>query len=307
VMFHIILENKQTRESFELDFHDEIRWSHKRFSGSPEAKLYKDFYWSDVPFFRQIIKEEQYQKVGIMGEGGFGIVYKAIKKLSGEVVAYKELTNIMGSVQDHEYDRFRREVRIQSELNHPNIVPILDHDLSASSPWFTMPLAQCNLTEMLEDGVIRQNLQRLNNIYGQILEGIKYAHGGNVVHRDLKPENILLFENGQIKISDFGLGKQLDSTSLSLSLTNTSESMGSYQYAAPEQWKSFKDADFRSDIYALGKILYNCLTGEVPFPNLDVNLVAPCYRAVIVKCTENDPAARFQSVDELIKVFKNSS
>ncbi len=306
VKFHVGLENKATHVQETLVFHDEIRWSHGRFNGCPEAKLYKDFLWTEVPYFNQLIEEEKYKKIELIGEGGFGVVYQAKKKGSKKVVAYKELTTSMIRFQNHEYDRFKQEVEIQSELQHPNVVAILDHDLSASPPWFTMPLAQCNLAEWIEKSGVIKDSQLLNHIYGQILAGVKYAHSKRVIHRDLKPENILFFENLLVKIGDFGLGKLVDSNS-GISLTNSSDSLGSLYYAAPEQLESTKDANFQSDIYSLGKILYYCVTGRIQYPNLKLNSVEPCYREIIVNCIADEPDNRFHSVDDLLESFKSAT
>ncbi len=305
VKFHLILEERNTRQLFETVYRAEIRWSHGRLNGNPEAKLYKEFTWTKVPFFVQVIKEQRFQEMKTIGVGGFGTVYEAIDTNSSALVAYKELTKKIGGFQEHEDERFQREVKIQSELNHPNIIPILDYDLSTSRPWFTMPLADCNLAELLQaDKSIRQDYRRIEFIFLQILEGMKYAHERNAVHRDLKPQNILLFEKDQVKVGDFGLGKLLDPTSLNRFLTATSESLGSLPYIAPEQMRSFKDADFRADIYSLGIILYECITGEVPVRNLNLNLVDDRYKSIIIKCNEEDPSKRFQSMEALQEAFK---
>ena len=167
-----------------------------------------------------------------------------------------------------------------------------------------MLLAQCNLAEFLTaNEQIRHDHRQIKSIFLQILEGIKYAHERNIVHRDLKPENILLFENNQVKIGDFGLGKQLDANSSDLSLTTSSDSLGSLPYVAPEQMQSSKDVDFRADIYAFGITVYVCLSGEVPRRNLNFSLVDVRYMALISKCTEEDPNKRFQSVESLLDEF----
>lgn len=303
VKFYVVVEHIPTHKEETLVFHDEIRWSHRRFNGCPEAKLYKDFLWTEVPFFKQLIEEEKYKKLDLIGEGGFGHVYQAKQKRAKKVVAYKELISSIVRFQEHEYERFQQEVAIQSALQHPNIVPILDHDLSASPPWFTMPLAQDNLAEWVEENGAITDHRLLNRIYRQILDGVSYAHSQNVIHRDLKPENILLFEKLLVKIGDFGLGKLL-SPGRGIALTGSSDSLGSLYYAAPEQLESTRNADFRSDIYSLGKILYYCLTNSIPYPSLKLNSVVPLYREIIATCTADDPAERFQSVDSLISSFK---
>ena len=136
-------------------------------------------------------------------------------------------------------------------MNHPNILSIIDNDLSAPIPWFATPLAQCNLSELLETDIsIRTDYRRIDHIFSLLLEGMKFAHYQGVVHRDLKPENILVFDQDEIKVGDFGLGKRADLSSSNIALTATSEALGSLHYASPEQLRSSKDADYEQ-IYIL--------------------------------------------------------
>jgi len=302
VKLQLAFEDKQAHRSYELDFRVEIRWSHGRFCGNPEAKLYKEFQWIDVPFVTKVFSESRYQRLGIIGDGGFAIVYEAVDSVTNRKVAIKELSSFTQDV--HELERFIREVRIQSTIKHPRIVPVVDSDLAAFPPWFAMPIADRNLAEMIEDGgKLAPTLVKA--LFDQILSAVAYAHRMNYVHRDLKPENILVFGSNNIMVSDFGLGKRLDPESSDWGLTDSGESLGSWYYAAPEQMHSFASADTRSDIYSLGKLLYYCLTAEIPFPDLDLTKVGEPYRTVIEKCTKESPEARFQSVAEIIATLDN--
>ena len=146
------------------------------------------------------------------------------------------------------------------------------------------------------------------SIFRQTLEGIWNAHCQKVIHRDLKPENILLFDNEQVKISDFGLCKRLDPNEWSAVLTHTSNNaMGTPPYAAPEQFESFRDVDYRADIYALGKTLLHMVIGKIPPPfynEINFETLEPRYRYLIQRCTLRNPDERFQTVDEVIKAFE---
>jgi serine/threonine protein kinase len=147
-------------------------------------------------------------------------------------------------------------------------------------------------------------------IFKQLLSGLEYAHQMHVIHRDIKPENILIFENDNVKIGDFGLGKMLDTDTLGPALTRSSEnSLGTLSYAAPEQIKSFKDADHRADIYALGKTLFHMVTNKCPPPfytDLSLDVIEPKYRSFINICTQSDPESRFQTVETAREFFASS-
>jgi len=306
VNFELIVEEKSDRREYSFPFHAEIRWSHGKFVGGPEAKLYKEFPWIDVPFFQQIYGQEAINRLQLIGSGGFGVVYKAIIRKTGQVVAVKELdvsTLGFSRTDSHEErSRFEREVKIQLSLDHPNILSVLECDLAAAVPWFAMPLASYSISDIIGD--LQGNIERINKLFRQVLTGIEYAHRNDVIHRDLKPENILLFENDLAKISDFGLGKQLDADVIGSILTHSSNNaLGSLPYAAPEQLESFRDADYRADIYALGKTLLHMLSGKVPVSTSSLNQVHEHYRNFISCCIQEDPDRRFQSVTEAIAAF----
>lgn len=243
------------------------------------------------------MKVERLTKVG---SGGFGTVYEAILENMDHTVAIKVFSTSEFSRTDRE--RFEREVRIQTKLQHPNIVPVLVSDLTAESPWFAMPLANGSLADEIDN--LTADVGRLNDLFAQVLEGMRYAHHNEVIHRDLKPQNILLFEGDRARIADFGLGKRLDPDTFTVTLTCTGDFLGTLHYAAPEQMRDPRAADARSDIYSLGKILYEALTAEVPFPTLDLGLVDSRYLFVVARSTEVDPNKRYQTVDELMADFR---
>ena len=232
-----------------------------------------------------------------IGSGGFAVVHRIIVEDEERECALKELTT---DASEEDVQRFRREVRILAQLKHKNIVSILGYNLSRKPPCFVMPLAECNLQERLQD--LAGNERRITWIFSQILDGIEYAHDNNVIHRDLKPQNVLffddLFQNDLVKIADFGIGKRL--TAESISITRSYQGIGSPPYSPPEQVRGLKRVDVRGDIYALGKILYEMFTGEVPLHlNLHHTSIPDGYRFIMSKCVEYDPGDRYQSIREL--------
>ncbi len=203
----------------------------------------------------------KYRKVSKINSGGYGVVYRAVRTDDNEEFAFKELLAGSG---DEEKQRFIREVKMQAKLEHPNIVPIVGMNLGADPPWFTMPLARNSLRDELSK--LNCNVDSVVVIFLEILKGVGYAHKNNIIHRDLKPENILFFEDEYgcdlVKICDFGLGKRLDLESMSI--TQSSQNLGSAPYLPPEQAKSFKHVTETADIFSLGKILYEMAAGDHP-------------------------------------------
>jgi serine/threonine protein kinase len=236
------------------------------------------------------------QRVKQIGAGGFSVVYEAILPNLGRV-ALKELVSRLPD----DVVRFRREVQYQLQLHHANIVPVLAYELDTNPLWFAMPLASSNLDR--EISRVQADRAWAHSIFRQIMAGVAHAHRYHVIHRDLKPENILLYDGDVVSITDFGLGKLLDTSATML--TQTGQAFGSLAYIAPEQLEDTKSADERADIYALGKLLYKMLTDDVhPLLEIDPNRVEPKYRDLLLKCTAAAPDDRYQTVDELCEAFE---
>ncbi|MDM8526970.1 serine/threonine-protein kinase [Anaerolineales bacterium HSG24] len=297
VNIELMVEDVKKRMSYTLKYHVEIRWSHGKFVSNPEAKIYKDFPWKQVPFFKIVYESSIIQKNRIIGKGGFGIVYEGVYQ-SKQKVAIKELDLFDRVAGREKRQRFEREISILSELNHTNILSVIDYDMSVTPPWFAMPLADKTLDDIIDD--LPNNYERIEKIYLQLLKGINHAHNHNVIHRDIKPANVFLFDNEQVQIGDFGLGKHEDT-----GLTTSDGFKGTQYYAAPEQFESFREVDHRADIYALGKTLYHMTTGKRPPvfspPNLsDIDIR---YREFVENCTYRNREDRIQSVAEMIGHF----
>ena len=245
---------------------------------------------------------DRYDKIERIGYGAYGTVYRARRRLDDLEVAMKVLDRT-----NHDVDvaRFEREVHSQRRLSHPNVVRIFGQNLEVNPPWFVMEIADYNLREVLSNGAMSEEFTI--EIFRQILAGVSHAHENGAFHRDLKPENVLIFPNEEsiiAKIGDFGnIRNEPHDT---LTLTGGSEHLGTLGYVAPEQLLSPHTADHRADIYTLGILLHEMLTGERPIPGIsvDINRVDIKFRYTIQKCVESRKEERFQSVEELCKRFE---
>jgi tRNA A-37 threonylcarbamoyl transferase component Bud32 len=308
VRFSFVMQNRSTGQEYDARFWAEIRWTHGKFVVNPEAKLYKDFKWTDVPFFTQLYTPGRVRKIGSIGRGGFGTVYAATIGKSRQIVAVKELRiahlRREGKLEEAT-ERFKQEVTLQAQVNHPNIMPVLDRDLEAVSPWFATELAVTTLTSILSE--LPEDRDRINQIFSQLLRGLAHAHSNGLIHRDIKPDNVFIFDNDLAKLGDFGLVKPISRTDQKLFDTHTSDhSFGSVPYTAPEQLESFKKANHLSDIYSLGVTLYAMLLGKESPTTLMINSIESPYCEFIKRCIEQRPEDRFQTVDEAIRSFTDT-
>ena len=232
-----------------------------------------------------------------IGSGGYGAVYRARDPLRGRDVALKALTKIIDS---NDLERFRREARMAHEIDHPNVISILHYGEDGGGCFIVMELMPISLREILENG--RLSLSRSVDICRQVALGLRAAHERGVIHRDVKPDNILLDSAGAVKVTDFGLARAEDLRTI----TATGSLIGTPLYMSPEQWKGERP-DVRSDIYSLGVVLHETLTGEAPFliaGKAPVKQIRPSVptglERIVEKCTELDPKRRYQTMDELI-------
>ena len=196
-----------------------------------------------------------------LGRGGMGEVYLARHKSLGTPAAIKVLTAVADEPQVH--DRFQREARTQAQLSHPNVARVLDY-VYQDARWYLV-------MEYMPRGTLRDALREKPGPVGvdqalewtrQALRGLEHAHRQGVVHRDVKPGNILLNDRGECAVTDFGLAKITGGTRL----TRTGTAMGTPAYMSPEQLSAEHPVDQRSDLYSMGVVLYEMLTGRVPFP-----------------------------------------
>ncbi|MFH5806098.1 protein kinase [Alienimonas sp. DA493] len=267
----------------------------------------------------------------MLGRGGMGAVYKARQAKLDRVVALKVLPPEVGR-DDAFAERFLREARTLARLNHPNIVQVYDFGQTTPPPgpdgepreglfYFLMEYVDgANLRDVmqrsLEDGGGPIAPAKALEIVRQICSALQFAHARGIVHRDVKPENILLDPNGDegrgtVKIADFGLAKLGRSEDLTTgtpwTLTGTRQAMGTPHYMAPEQMRGTRDVDARADIYSLGVVFYELLTGELPLgrfapPSQFLKTKSDSDARlddIILKALEGEPAKRYQSVSDV--------
>jgi serine/threonine protein kinase len=202
-----------------------------------------------------------YDLIEKIADGGMGTVYKGRERSTGLIVAIKIVPPHMAS-NSVLLKRFEQEFRAASILDHPNIVRALDYGSSGTSPYLVM--------EYVEGESLGQRLEREKKIaeleairiIAQVAQGLHRAHKQGLIHRDVKPDNILLTGDGQAKLADLGLVKEVEAD---LNLTRTGRGLGTPHFMAPEQFRNAKNADIRCDIYSMAATLYMMVTGELPF------------------------------------------
>ncbi len=244
----------------------------------------------------------QLEILQLLGQGGMGAVYKARQKQLDRLVAVKILPPQIGRTEAFA-ERFTREARSLAKLNHPGIVMVYDFGhTEADLYYFIMEFVDgTDLRHVIQMGQLSP--AEALAVVPQICEALQYAHGEGIVHRDIKPENILLNKKGQVKIADFGLAKLLDQPGTVYTLTRAGQRMGTPHYMAPEQIERPHLVDHRADIFSLGVVFYEMLTGELPlgrFPlpstkvHVDVRL-----DEVVLKTLEKEPQRRYQHASEV--------
>jgi tRNA A-37 threonylcarbamoyl transferase component Bud32 len=254
---------------------------------------------------------ERYELEEVVGHGGMSTVYKAHDSLLERNVALKVLHQQYNEDEDF-VERFKREARSVAQLQHPNIVTVIDRGEEAGRQYIVFEFID---GENLKELVVRKgrlDLRAALEIALEVARGLAFAHDHGLVHRDVKPQNVLLNGDGGAKVTDFGIARTLD---VDHSVTQTGTILGTSNYIAPEQ-ASGRPVDAHTDVYSLGVVLYEMLTGELPFPGesfvavamkhiqepapnvLDVRGDLPLRVAEMIdRALEKDPEDRFPTMD----------
>jgi hypothetical protein len=263
----------------------------------------------------------QYELMERLRRGGMGTVYKAYQPSLDRYVAVKVLSTFLA--QDPDFTgRFEREARLIAKLDHPNILPVYDYGQEGELIYIVM--------RYVEGGTLEDKLDRLGQpmdldtaveITAQMGEALEYAHQRGIVHRDVKPSNVLMADGNWALLSDFGLARMIGGGAR---ITQIGSGMGTPSYVAPEQARD-KAVDGRSDIYSLGVVLFEMLTGRVPFegetplivlykhltdpppPPREINPDIPeAVEQVVLKALAKDPADRFQRVGDIVTALQQA-
>ncbi len=223
----------------------------------------------DVPTLERVGQAfPNLEVIELIGRGGMGLVFKARQPNLDRFVALKLLTDKLA--KDPRFaERFNREGKVLARLNHPNIVNVYDFGRTDDFYFLMMEYVEgVNLRQAMRAG--RFSPTEALTVVPSICEALQYAHDQGILHRDIKPENILLDTKGNVKIADFGIAKLVGDDNLgNVTLTNTGSALGTPHYMAPEQLENPSEVDHRADIYSLGVVLYEMLTGELPISRFD--------------------------------------
>src|SRR5262245_2754067 len=236
---------------------------------------------------------------GLLGRGGMAFVFRARHPGLGRDVALKVLHPDLASDPEFAF-RFEREARTLASLDHENIVRVTDFGRERGLFFLVLEYVDgAPMRSLLREG--RISPQDALRIIPRICDALSYAHARGVVHRDIKPENILLGRDGRVKVADFGLAKIADDPGGDV--TRTRVAMGTPQYMAPEHYENMRGVDHRADIYSLGVVFYELLTGRLPVgayrPPSESARVSPRLDPVVLKSLEREPERRHQSADEV--------
>ena len=246
----------------------------------------------------------QYQVHMLIGRGGMGAVYKATQLSLDREVAIKLLPPAIEQQDLAFAERFKNEARLMGRMNHPAIVSVYDFGSTVDGQlYFVMEFVDGTDVQRMIAREGKLPPEHALAITVHLCDALGYAHKQGIVHRDIKPSNVLIDMEGRIKVADFGLAK-LSDKNLNFGLTQTGVALGTPDYVAPESLMPGSDVDGRADIYAVGVMLYQMLTGDIPrgmfrMPSQKFQSIDPRFDAIIRRALEHDREERYQSSLEL--------
>ncbi len=269
-----------------------------------------------------MVKAGRYEIIGELGRGAMGVVYRAVDPVIGRNVAVKTIRlseEGTGLTRPELLSRFQTEARAAGLLTHPNIVVVYDAGEENGLYFITMELVEGKSVQALLDSGHEFPVPRLLRIMEQTCSALQFAHERNIVHRDIKPANLMLTADDTVKVTDFGTAKILQFGTVQ----QTTHVMGTPSYMSPEQVKG-RPVDGRSDIFSLGVMFYEMLTGEKPFPGQSVTTVIykivnedpipprqlnpgvhPGLNDIVMRALAKEPEVRYQSCREMQEDLKN--
>ena len=269
-----------------------------------------------------MVKAGRYEILGELGRGAMGVVYRAMDPVIGRTVAVKTIRlseEGTGLTRPELLTRFQTEARAAGLLTHPNIVVVYDAGEENGLYFITMELVEGHSLQALLDGGHAFPVPRVIRIMEQTCSALQFAHERNIVHRDIKPANLMLTADDTVKVTDFGTAKILQFGTVQ----QTAHVMGTPSYMSPEQVKG-RPVDGRSDIFSLGVMLYEMLTGEKPFPGQSITTVIykivnedpvpprqinpsihPGLNDIVLRALAKEPEVRYQSCREILEDLRN--
>ena len=250
-----------------------------------------------APFF------PQYEILRMLGRGGMGAVYLARQISLNRLVAIKILPADMGDSDQGFAERFKNEAQAMAQLSHPGIVAVYDFGQTANGLlYIVMEYIEGTDVQLMLASQGRLHSAHAMAITAHVCDALQYAHSCGIIHRDIKPSNIMVGNNGVVKVADFGLAKM--SHGQTTGLTQSGMAMGTLHFMAPEALTLGSAVDQRADIYAVGVMLYQMLTGKLPqgmfeMPSFQVPGLDPRYDRIVAKALRDDREVRYQAAVDL--------
>ena len=260
----------------------------------------------------------RYRIEQILGRGGMGVVYRATDAQLDETVAIKTLPGDVMQRSPEDLERFKREIRLARKITHRNVLRTYDYGEAEGVYFISMEYVRgYTLNELLDEAEERQMVPRLAvGLSRQISRGLQAAHEQGIIHRDIKPQNVLIDHKGEVKLMDFGIARMAEAKE---GMTQAGLIVGTPHYMSPEQVQG-KQLDPRSDVYSMGVMMYETLTGRRPFESSSLTGVLTAHitekakpaieyrgeigrelNSIVMRCLEKDPKARYADAGELLK------